>query len=105
MISKDHLALKFSTDEIYYDVTKQFHFKLLKKAGRGGDNEEWEAEKMEKTEKNIKKKSEKCNVKECNLRKYIIVSIQSMVDNGVEVFNNLMRVCVSEKVSLSLAPL
>ena len=28
-----------------------------------------------------------------------------MVDNGVEVFNNMMRVCASEKVSLSLAPL
>ncbi len=60
---------------------------------------------MEKTEKNIKKKSEKCNVKESNLRKYITVQIQSVVDNGVEINTNLMRVCVSEKVSLSLAPL
>jgi len=28
-----------------------------------------------------------------------------VVDNGVEVVDNMMRVCVSEKVSISLAPL
>jgi len=28
-----------------------------------------------------------------------------VLDNGVEVVNNMMRVCVSEKVCLSLAPL
>jgi len=73
LILKDQLEMKFASEEIFYDVTKQFHLKLLKKAGKGGDNDEWEAEKMQKSEKNIKKKSEKCNVKECNLRKYIIV--------------------------------
>jgi hypothetical protein len=59
LIAKDLLAMKFATDEIFYDVTKQSHFKLLKKAGKGGDSDEWEAEKMQKPEKNIKKKSEK----------------------------------------------
>ena len=88
--------MKFATDEIFYDVTKQSHYKLLKKAGKGGDSDEWEAEKIQKPEKNIKKKSEKQNVKECNLRKYINVSIQSVIDNGIEVFNNMMRVCVSD---------
>jgi len=59
LIAKDLLAMKFATDEIFYDVTKQSHYKLLKKAGKGGDSDEWEAEKMQKPEKNIKKKSEK----------------------------------------------
>ena len=44
LIAKDQLAVKFATDEIFYDVTKQSHYKLLKKAGKGGDNDEWEAE-------------------------------------------------------------
>ena len=39
------------------------------------------------------------NVKECNLREYISVFIQSVVDNGVEVTNNLIRERVSENVS------
>lgn len=53
MIAKDQLAIKFATDGIVYDVTKQVHFKLLKKAAKGGaDSDEWEAEKMQKTMKN-----------------------------------------------------
>lgn len=102
LISRGQLALKFATDEIFYDVTKQFHFKLLKKTGKGGD--EWEAEKMEKPG-NEKKKKEKQNVKECNLRQYINVFIQSVIDNGVELINNMMRVCVSESVGQSLSSL
>ncbi len=54
IISKDLLASKFSTEGIFYDVTKQVHFKLLKKAPvKGGvDSDEWEAEKVQKTTKN-----------------------------------------------------
>lgn len=59
MIAKDQLAVKFATDEIFYDVTKQSHYKLLKKAGKGGDNDEWEAELVQKPEKNKKIKQEK----------------------------------------------
>jgi hypothetical protein len=35
---------------------------LLKKAGKGGDSDEWEAEKMQKPEKNIKKKFKEINL-------------------------------------------
>ena len=59
LIAKDQLAVKFATDEIFYDVTKQSHYKLLKKAGKGGDNDEWEAELVQKPEKNKKIKQEK----------------------------------------------
>jgi len=54
MISKDLLASKFTTEGIFYDVTKQAHYKLLKKAPvKGGvDSDEWEAEKMQKITKN-----------------------------------------------------
>ena len=90
--------MKFATDGIFYDVTKQIHFKLLKKAGKGSaESDEWEAEKMQKTMKNkINFKNQ--IVKECNLREFINVSIQSVVDNSVEVANNMIRVRVSEKV-------
>jgi hypothetical protein len=56
LIAKDQLAVKFATDEIFYDLTKQSHYKLLKKAGKSGDNDEWEAELVQKTEKNKKVK-------------------------------------------------
>jgi hypothetical protein len=53
LTAKNQLAIKFATDGIVYDVTKQVHFKLLKKAAKGGaDSDEWEAEKMQKTMKN-----------------------------------------------------
>ena len=56
LISRDQLAIKFMTDGIFYDTTKQAHFKLLKKAARGGvESEEWEAEKMQKEMKDQKK--------------------------------------------------
>ena len=49
LISKSQLAMNFATDGIFYDVTKQVHFKLLKKAAKGKvDSDEWEAEKMQK---------------------------------------------------------
>ena len=50
---KDEMAMKFATDGIFYDVTKQIHFKLLKKAVKGKvDLDEWEAEKIQKPTKN-----------------------------------------------------
>ena len=53
---KDQLVMKFATDGIFYDVTKQIHFKLLKKAGKGSaESDEWEAEKMQKPTKDQKK--------------------------------------------------
>ena len=68
LISRGQLAVKFATDEIFYDVTKQIHFKLLKKVGKGtADSDEWVAVKMEKPGEEKKKKDE-YNVKECNLR-------------------------------------
>ena len=52
MISKDDLATKFAADEIFYDVTKQMHVKLLKKIDKvGSDNDEWEAIKMNRNMK------------------------------------------------------
>jgi hypothetical protein len=48
LISKDHLAMKFAPDGIFYDVTKQAHFRLIKKAvGSKADKDEWEAEKIQ----------------------------------------------------------
>ena len=96
IISKDLLASKFSTEGIFYDVTKQVHFKLLKKAPvKGGvDSDEWEAEKVQKTTK----KKVNQNVKECNLREFIYIMIQSVVENSAEVANNLIRVRASESV-------
>ena len=48
--------MNFATDGIFYDVTKQIHFKLLKKAGKGSaESDEWEAEKMQKPTKDQKK--------------------------------------------------
>ncbi len=45
LIAKDQMAMKFATDGIFYDVTKQVHFKLLKKSVKGKvDLDEWEAE-------------------------------------------------------------
>ena len=38
------------------------------------------------------------NVKECNLREFINVFVQSVVDNSAEVANNMLRVRVSESV-------
>ena len=43
------------------------------------------------------------NVKECNLREHINVFVQSVIDNGVEIFNNMLRVRVSESISQSLS--
>ena len=57
---------------------------------------------MEKPGEDKNKKKDEYHVKECNLRQYINVYIQSVVDNGVELVNNMMRVCVSESVGLSL---
>ena len=75
MILKDQLAMKFAPDGIFYDATKQVHFKLLKKAGKGGpDCDEWDAEKMQKS-KNSKGNKDKYVIKECNLREFITVSI------------------------------
>ena len=39
------------------------------------------------------------NVKECNLKEYIIVFVQSVIENGVEVSNNMLKVRVSESLS------
>ena len=40
--------MKYATDGIFYDTTKQAHFKLLKKVAKGGlESDEWEAEKMQ----------------------------------------------------------
>ena len=53
LIVKDQMAMKFATDGIFYDVTKQVHFKLLKKALKGKvDQDEWEAEKIQNPTKN-----------------------------------------------------
>ena len=53
LIIKDQMAMKFASDGIFYDVTKQIHFKLLKKAVKGKvDLDEWEAEKIQKPTKN-----------------------------------------------------
>ena len=53
---KDQLVMNFATDGIFYDVTKQIHFKLLKKAGKSSaESDEWEAEKMQKPTKDQKK--------------------------------------------------
>lgn len=100
MISKDLLASKFATEGIFYDVTKQAHYKLLKKAPvKGGvDSDEWEAEKMQKTTKNKVNQKNYQNVKECNLREYIYIMIQSVVENSAEVANNLIRVRASESI-------
>lgn len=43
------------------------------------------------------------NVKECNLREFINVFVQSVVDNSTEVANNMLRVRVSESVRKSLS--
>ena len=53
LILKDQLAVKFVADGIFYDKTKQAHFKILKKVGGGGD--EWEAEKIQKSKDQNKK--------------------------------------------------
>ena len=75
MISKDQLAIKFAPNGIFYDVTKQAHFKLLKKAGKGGaDYDEWDAEKIQKS-KNSKGNKESYVVKECNIREFITICI------------------------------
>ena len=64
LISRCQLSVKFATDEILYDVTKQLHFKLLKKVGKGSaDSDEWVALKMEKPGEENKKKNEEYNVK------------------------------------------
>jgi hypothetical protein len=69
LISRGQLAVKFATDEIFYDVAKQLHFKLLKKVGKGSaDSDEWVAVKMEKPGEDKNKKKDEYHVKECNLR-------------------------------------
>ena len=51
------MAIKFEPDRIFYDKTKQAHFKLLKKAAKfGEESDEWEAEKMQKIIKDQHKK-------------------------------------------------
>jgi hypothetical protein len=43
------------------------------------------------------------NVKECNLREYINIQIQSVMENSVEVESNMLRVRVSESVSSTIS--
>ena len=50
MILINKLAIKFAVNGIFYDKTKQAHFKLLKKVVKDGvQSDEWEAEKIQNT--------------------------------------------------------
>lgn len=42
-------------------------------------------------------------VKECNLKEFITIFIQSVVDNGVEVVNSMLKVRVTENVGQTLS--
>ncbi len=47
MILINKLAIKFAVNGIFYDKTKQAHFKLLKKVVKDGiPSDDWEAEKV-----------------------------------------------------------
>jgi hypothetical protein len=43
------------------------------------------------------------NVKECNLREFINIQMQSVIENSVEVESNMLRVRVSESVSSTIS--
>ncbi len=106
-MTPDHLKRKFASDGIFYDVTKRAHYKLLKKAGKEGENDQWEAEKVQIERKNEKNKraTEKESVREGNLREHITVMVQGVVENGTTVCNNMLKARVTDTVGDSLIQL
>jgi|LauGreDrversion4_2_1035121.scaffolds.fasta_scaffold386821_1 hypothetical protein len=75
-------AIKFEPDAIFYDFSRQAHYKLKKKKDK---TDEWEGEKIKmgsgdpKSKKNVQ--GEIHTVNETNLKKYINIKIQGVFEN------------------------
>ena len=85
-------------------MTKSANYKLLKRAGKEGESDQWEAEKVQIERKNEKNKraTEKESVREGNLREYITVMVQGVVENGTTICNNMLKARVTDTVGDSL---